>query len=56
MSRKEKERAERRRFCEDLGRGEILVFRLGCRSKSGGPSKLPSKIGASRVNKPPHSI
>ena len=26
-----------------------------CNRKSGGPSKLPSKIGASRVNKPPHS-
>ena len=23
--------------------------------KSGGPSRLPSKIGASKVNKPPHS-
>jgi len=29
-----------------------LVGRAGS-CKSGGPSKLPSRIGASRVNKPP---
>jgi len=38
------------------GRSSRTARSRSClRRKSGGPSKLPSKIGASRVNKPPHS-
>src|SRR5208337_4275558 len=58
-----RERRERRGHREERGGylagrgggGEIMVCRRGCNCKSGGPSKLPSRLRASRVNKPPHS-